>query len=74
MSDLIETADVLIVGGGSAGAVLAVQQPRTAMASTSIRYAGRDSASRRPPSLALDPPQPVRGSPPLDDEHRGLLV
>jgi hypothetical protein len=25
-------------------------------------------------SLALDPSQPVRGCPPLDDEHRGLLV
>jgi len=25
-------------------------------------------------SLALDPSQPVRGRPPLDDEHRGLLV
>ena len=24
--------------------------------------------------LALDPSQPVRGRPPLDDEHRGLLV
>src|SRR5215217_754099 len=24
--------------------------------------------------LALDPAQPVRGRPPLDDEHRGLLV
>jgi DNA-binding MarR family transcriptional regulator len=26
------------------------------------------------PSLALDTSQPVRGGPPLDDEHRGLLV
>ena len=25
-------------------------------------------------SFALDPLQPVRGRPPLDDEHRGLLV
>src|SRR5271167_873879 len=24
--------------------------------------------------LALDPAQPVRGGPPLNDEHRGLLV
>jgi hypothetical protein len=25
-------------------------------------------------SLALDPPKPARGRPPLDDEHRGRLV
>src|SRR5207244_1187625 len=25
-------------------------------------------------SLALDPSKPLRGRPPLDDEHRGLLV
>ena len=25
-------------------------------------------------SLALDPSQPVRGRPSLDDEHRGLMV
>ncbi len=27
-----------------------------------------------PPGLAVDPSQPMPGCPPLDDEHRGLLV
>jgi hypothetical protein len=38
-----------------------------------MRKAGEDLA-RDWGLLALDPSQPVRGGPPLNDEHRGLVV
>src|SRR6266581_9228621 len=45
---------------------------RGATGSSFIRSRLRTALGRR--LLALDPAQPVRGGPPLNDEHRGLLV
>jgi 2-polyprenyl-6-methoxyphenol hydroxylase-like FAD-dependent oxidoreductase len=64
MSDLPETTDVLIAGGGSAGAVLAArlsQEPaRTVLLEASPAYGPERAARRRRIDHPRDPSMPAK--------------
>jgi choline dehydrogenase len=54
MSDLAETADVVLAGGGSAGAVLAARLSQDPARTVPLREAGHAHASDAYPTALLD--------------------